>query len=69
MKPSLRLVCLSVDCGDAAHVGGPVHQRFKTFDLECPAELVTWLTENRSSYETRTITGVELRGDLNNEGK
>ncbi|HXI43901.1 MAG TPA: hypothetical protein VNH83_28220 [Bryobacteraceae bacterium] len=29
----IRVCCIEVDIGEAANVGGPVHQTMKTFDI------------------------------------
>lgn len=56
----LRVICVSVDAGAAANVGGPVHIDHKTFDVPATPELVKWLEVNPRSYISRSIQGVEL---------
>jgi hypothetical protein len=56
----LRLVCTEVDGNDAAHVGGPVHTRYRTFDVELP-ELEEWLrSRGPNEFTSRSVTGVEM---------
>ena len=55
----IRLICVETDCGDAANVGGPIHVRHKTFDIECPPEVRAFLT-NGGKYISTFISGAEL---------
>lgn len=61
---SLRVVCVSVDFGLAANIGGPVQQHFKTFDIDCPDVLALeqWLSAHDGTKDciSRSIVGVEI---------
>jgi hypothetical protein len=57
----IRIVCTEVDAGAAANVGGPVHVRMKTFDVDIP-ELEAWLAPvANNTYLDRSVAGVEVR--------
>lgn len=58
----IRIVCVEVDAGAAACVGGPVHTRYRTFDVDVPA-LEAWLREPKQqkwTYVERNTHGIEL---------
>jgi hypothetical protein len=56
----IRLIVNIADAGLAANVGGPVQQRFKTFDIE-HAELEKLLTPDpRNSYRETYLSGCEI---------
>lgn len=58
----IRIICQETNTGDAAHVGGPVHLSYKTFDVDAP-ELEAWLHQpeaERSIYCMREPHGVEV---------
>jgi hypothetical protein len=59
MSDILRIICVSVDCNAAAHVGGPVKVTHKTFDISAPPELVAWINAG-GGYLDRSIQGVEV---------
>lgn len=54
----LRLIVQITDTGDAANVGGPVHTRYRTFDVDLPD--VEELLAKREAWVTRNLVGVEL---------
>ena len=55
----LRIVCVDVDHGRAANVGGPVMTFPKTFDMDAPEELKRWLDYGRQWHD-RFIEHVEI---------
>lgn len=63
-KATLRIICHETDSNDATHVGGPVHIRHKSFDMEAPPELVAWFAS--AKYVTRAFDGVELITETTN---
>lgn len=54
----LRLIVQITDTGDAANIGGPVHTRYRTFDVALPE--VEALLKKRDAWVTRNLVGVEL---------
>lgn len=55
----LRIVCVETEYGRAANIGGPVAVAYKTFDLDAPPELATWLS-GAGKWLDRGIRGVEV---------
>ena len=56
----IRIICTEVDGNDAAHVGGPVHTRYRTFDVSLP-ELEEWIrARGTNEFTSRNVTGIEL---------
>jgi len=58
----IRVIVRTVNCANAAHVGGPIDTDYKTFDFDLP-ELEAFLKEperKKWTYTTREVIGVEL---------
>lgn len=56
----IRVIVRTVGYGRSVHVGGPVSEDFKTFDIEAP-ELEGYLRkENAIQYVEAQAIGVEL---------
>jgi hypothetical protein len=55
----IRVICRETDINDAAHVGGPVHVTYRTFDVELP-EVEAFLRE-ATEWQIRDVVGVEAR--------
>ena len=75
----IRLIIRDTDYGAAVHVGGDVETRFKTFDVELPAEVEAYLreftderdrllAEKKSIWWAREVVGVEVL-PKDNDGK
>lgn len=58
----IRIVTIETDANAAAHVGGPVAVRRKTFDVACD-ELEQWLKGSQNTYVQRWIDGCEVIED------
>jgi len=59
----IRLIVRTVDIGGAAHVGGPVIESFKTFDIEDNA-LESHLREvEGNKWVSRQVIGIDARLD------
>jgi len=61
----IRVIVRTVNCANAAHVGGPIDTDYKTFDVDLP-ELKKFLQEptlNGWTYHAREVVGVELLED------
>jgi hypothetical protein len=56
---TLRIICVEVDAGAAANVGGPVHIRRHTFDVPCTEALTNYLNAV-NQWVDRSIEGVEV---------
>lgn len=55
----LRIIVRSIDSGEACNVGGPVHTRLTTFDVDLP-EIEKLLIPIYKSYVTTEVIGVEI---------
>lgn len=55
----LRVICSETNFAEAANVGGPAVVTHKTFDIDIPAALVAWLSEE-NKWHIRHIVGFEL---------
>lgn len=55
----LRIITRTVDRQGAAHVGGPEHTSYRTFDIELP-EIEKWLTRPLATYVDCDVIGVEV---------
>ena len=67
----IRLIIRDTDYGAAANVGGYVETRFKTFDVELPADVEAYLreftderdrllAEKKNIWWNREVIGVEV---------
>lgn len=56
---TLRVIVCESDAEAAAHVGGPVHVAYRTFDIEAP-ELEAFIRAPRGSFMNRQVSGVEI---------
>jgi hypothetical protein len=56
---TMRVIVKTFDASAAAHVGGPVEQSFKTFDIQ-DERLEAFMRANRPQYGGREIIGVEI---------
>lgn len=60
---ALRIIVATTDAARAAHVGGPIEVKYKTFDIEAP-EVERFLKSGKpNNFWDRTIVGVEVLGD------
>lgn len=67
----IRLIIRDTDYGAAVHMGGDVETRFKTFDVELPADVEAYLREfaderdrllskKKNIWWNREVIGVEV---------
>ena len=49
----IRILCQVTDIGAAANIGGPVQDRYKTFDVDLP-EVEEWINKE-GQWETRLV--------------
>ena len=63
----VRIIVQDNDFGEAANVGGPTHQSFKTFDVELP-EVEAYLNE-KLTWVHRSVIGIELLQAERKEGE
>jgi hypothetical protein len=54
----LRIICVAVEYGRAANVGGPPHTEHKTFEVDAPA-VEAWLRE-KGGWQDRSVVGIEV---------
>lgn len=54
----LRVIVRTTNAGDSLHVGGPVHESVKTFDIS--VEDLERFLRTEEPWVTRQVVGVEL---------
>lgn len=59
----IRIVTREINIADAAHVGGPVQETLRTFDVSLP-DVEIWLRDN-SQWQWRRVIGIELLDERN----
>lgn len=62
----IRILCVECDIGTAVNIGGPVEQKGKSFDIDCP-DLEAWLSradmsDGAKKWVSRSVAAVEVRG-------